>query len=305
LELTTPAPSEPDGTGGTDEATRLAEHRRQLDEWDHRLAELNPRHRRAGMWTLLDAMELQIANFEKSCEQEFADANPRLDVRDCDASYLVVLDIARDFLNTAVNFEYTPDSLGWNPPTIPELRSPRDDLGDEATEGFPYAPHTLVLLIREAVASIPDAHGRLKDLLEHATFKKVDGVSSYHLRRLTRLYLWGYEDEMRVMARAVLEGALMNLAVHAGIIRRDVDGLADDPKLDDLIRMIGWNGRRLLNQRQTFIATKIRLDGNAVVHKKIEHVRHYTDGAILLKDLSEVLNESLPEHPFSTGEAGK
>jgi hypothetical protein len=152
---------------------------------------------------------------------------------------------------------------------------------------FPYL--SLLVAERSFDMTVKGAF-RVKDIIDLVIEEHPAADVSAFLERLAGLYLWGFDSECYVLARATLESALKQSMsdeeVRSALGRRDVPKRY--PDLGD--RINAARVRKLLTSDDAKIAHKIRQDGNDVVHEFPNANLHFATPLDVIRSLMRLVS---------------
>ena len=157
------------------------------------------------------------------------------------------------------------------------------------------APFVDYVVLEQGRDLIQRARSRVTLLMPMLLQMPVNEFARRYLHRLATLYVWGFDVEVHVMCRAVLDAIFQELvpAEDAGrLLRRQKKPHA--VSLNDRLCLGRFSSPPLLTEDSWVTAYRLKEDGNDVLHQDVDHALNFPDSLKAIAKLREVISR-LPD----------
>lgn len=154
-------------------------------------------------------------------------------------------------------------------------------------------PDMEMLLLEEGASRTMDAYDRLLSILPVLLGRPVNRFTENYLSRVAQLHIWGFDPEVHVMCRAVLDSALQELLpadkVRSALRRKD----SAEISLGARVQLARFTDPPILADSSWAMAWRLKEDGNDVIHIDSAHHLYFSTTTEAITALVHVLG-SLP-----------
>jgi len=150
-------------------------------------------------------------------------------------------------------------------------------------------PDMELLILDEGASRIMAAYDRLLAILPLLLDKPVNRFTENYLSRVAQLHVWGFEPEVHVMCRAVLDSALQELMPADRV--REALGWKDSAEisLGARVQLARFTDPPILDETTWPIAWRLKEDGNDVIHVDSAHHLQFASTVDAIAALVRVL----------------
>ena len=155
-------------------------------------------------------------------------------------------------------------------------------------------PDMEMLLLDEGASRTMAAYDRLLTILPRLLSRGVNRFTENYLSRVAQLHVWGFDSEVHVMCRAVLDSALQELLPAESV--RSALGWKDSKEISLGVRvqLARFTDPAILDDATWPVAWRLKEDGNDVVHIDSAHHLYFATTIEAITALVHVLSNLPP-----------
>jgi len=156
-------------------------------------------------------------------------------------------------------------------------------------------PDVEFLLLDEGASSIMNAYDRLLTVLPLLLNRPVNRFTENYLSRVAQLHIWGFDSEVHVMCRAVLDSAFQEL-LPADRVRSALGwkNSKEDISLGVRVQLARFTTPAILDHATWALAWRLKEDGNDVLHVDSAHHLYFATTIDAMTALVQVLGDLPP-----------